>query len=350
MLIHRVTRCLPQRTRYGGRNRTDQIAGLLRLEGATISEVDFFTRDFSERAGNLGAGLTAWRNLRPPFKRDYPSLWLLGRFIRLLRAAAPGGGVLAWENTDDPLLGVAARHLGWRVLAFPHNLNALYNAASRPPDARLRDLSVEVAALATADAVYTIAPDENNFLRLFGVRAELLPYHPADDFYAELGALRKARSPRPDGPVLILGSANNAHTREGMSAQLRALASAPETLRRRVIVGGDATERLAAEFPLPGVEFAGRIPAQRLEALMRELRTLWIVQSAGTGVVTRLLDFTLAGIPVFANSIAARAWERTPGVHILDEPTKFPTLLETLPWIVPAPSPPCLPALLGRLG
>lgn len=349
MLIHRLTRCLPQATRYGGRNRTDQIAGLLRREGATIADIDFFTRDFSDRAGNFRAGFAVWRTLRPPFTRDFASLWVLGRFVRLLRAAAPAGGVLAWENTDDTLVGIAARHLGWRVLALPHNLNSLYNASARPLAARLRGLSTEVAALATADAVFTISPDEKNFLRLAGVPAELSPYHPAEDFAAELGRIRERRSPRPDGPILILGSAHNAHTLEGMSAQLRVLSSAPGNFRRRVIVGGDATEVLAAEFPLPDVEFAGRIPAGRLDTLMSEIRALWIVQTAGTGVVTRLRDFTLAGIPVVANSVAARSWERTPGVFILDRLADLAATVETLPLVVPSqPSPPG-PTLLARI-
>jgi len=335
MILYRVTRALRQPSRYGGWNRAEQIREALAGLGAPWVEVDLFDRRFGQRGANLRAGLRLWRQLpvglRPVGLGGFSrTLWTLGHLYRLLQAAqtpAGGPGVLIWENTDDPLLAVAARATGARVVALPHNVNALYH---RRPETPLADWSAalagELAGLSRVHTVVAIAAEEQNFFRLAGLPATWLPYYPPSEHRRDLASLRAGRPERPES-VLLLGSAHNEHTAAGLREQLGWATSWPESLRRRLVIVGAETERLAPTFPGVGFTFAGRLDDEALRAQMRLAAVLWVHQEMGTGVLTRIPDALCAGVPVVANRIAARGWIGVPGVQVVDHPDQLEAAL-----------------------
>lgn len=336
MTLYRITRALRQASRYGGWNRAEQIREALEELDAPWVEVDFFDRRFGQRGANLRAGLGLWPRLPGPLRTGglrarYRTLWTLGQMFRLLQSAQAqkgGPGVLIWENTDDPLVAVAARATGARLVALPHNINTLYH---RRPEMPLEQwtiaLAAELAGLAQAHGVVAIAAEEHNFFRLADLPASLLPYFPPSEHRRELATQRESRSERPE-TVLVLGSAQNEQTATGMRTQLQWALGWSEASRRRVVVAGVETERLASAFPGAGFTFAGRLSDEALRQQMQLAAVLWVHQEHGTGVLTRIPDALCAGVPVVANRLAARGWIGVPGVHVVDYPEQLEAALE----------------------
>lgn len=293
------------------------------------------------------AGLAArWRFGRHAALYN-PSFGLLGFFSNFYREALArhqGARVLLWETTYDTMLPTMARQAGFRVIALPHNLEALVSEAvfADPAYDPMPDLGAEVSRLALADAVFTIAKEERWLLESRGLAPDYLPYHPDSELAVECNTIRVRRlssataDGRLQGPLLILGSAFNPATARGMAQQLEWLAR-PEARSVNVIVAGSQSDVMLASHARPGVQLLGLVTRERLMALMETCSALLIHTLGGAGAVTRIPEALLAGIPVIANPNAARDQHGTPGVHVYETEEEFIALASAPPGMPPAP-------------
>jgi hypothetical protein len=266
-------------------------------------------------------------------------------FYREALARHAGVRVLLWETTYDSILPELARRAGYRVVALPHNLESLVSEAvfADPAYDPLDDLRAEIRRLGRADAVYTIAREERWLLEARGVAADYLPYHPDPALAAECRRMRERREAQARGgaagPLLVLGSALNPATARGMRLQLEWLAAEPDP-SRSVVVAGRQTERVLADCSGPGVALVGGVSREQLTELMVQCSALLIHTVAGAGAVTRIPEALLAGIPVIANSNAARDQFGTPGVHVYANRAEFAALVRARLPVPPAPPAP----------
>ncbi len=245
------------------------------------------------------------------------------------------------------MLPALARQAGFRVIALPHNLEALVSEAvfADPTYDPMADLSAEVARLALADQVFTIAKEERWLLESRGLTPDYLPYYPDPALIAECDTIRRRRTDhaaadgRVRGPLLILGSAFNPATALGMARQLEWLARAASP-GIEVVVAGAQSDVLLAAHARPGVQLLGRVTRERLITLMETSSALLIHTFGGAGAVTRIPEALLAGIPVIANSNAARDQHGTAGVHVYETEEEFSALASAPPGIPPQLPPP----------
>ncbi len=239
--------------------------------------------------------------------------------------------LLLWETTKHFVAPYVAESLGFNVIAVPHELGAF---SLKAKDFH-RHFSVEVAALAKAQAVFCIDRSEQWLLKLKGINAHFLPYYPPQSILEKLLTLRKVReaSCKPER-FLILGSASNTPTRLGMIEQLKWLQNIRKTVEFQVDIAGYGTEQLAAHCHSPDFFVHGTVTDEQLNCLMIQSKAALIHQTTAVGALTRIPELLLAGIPVIANNIACRSAFHYSGTYCYDDEAELAELI-TKPLTVP---------------
>lgn len=332
----------------GPEKRTAQISELLSSAGIEVSNMRPPAR--LPRWQTWLAGTRARLKFGAHASVDRAGIGLLGYrtlFYRQALATHRGAPVLLWETTYDTVLPALARAAGFKVVAVPHNLEALVSEqvfadSNYDPTS---DLGAEVHRLALADAVFTISKEERWFLEARGLTPDYLPYFPDRPLAAECAAIRARRSALADssgavtGPVLMLGAAFNPATARGMAAQLGWLAEQSDAAPA-VVIAGPQTDTLLAQYRSPRVELLGRVTREHLVRLLESCRALVIHTTGGAGAVTRIPEALLSGVPIVANPNAARDQQGTAGVSVYATPAEFVTLTRSPLSLPPAPLPP----------
>ncbi|MBI5771141.1 MAG: glycosyltransferase [Verrucomicrobia bacterium] len=336
----------------GPEKRTAQITGLITAAGLAAKTMRP-PASFPRWRAWL-AGVQARARFGACAGVDRAGIGLLGYrtlFYRDAIARHRGARVLLWETTYDTLLPAMARAAGFRLVAVPHNLEALVSEQvfADPAYDPTEDLGAEVRRLALADAVFTIAKEERWFLEARGLAPDYLPYFPDPVLARECAAVRARRVARVDargeisGPLLVLGAAFNPATARGMQVQLSWLAELGPTAPS-VIVAGPQTDTLLASFRSPRVELLGRVSRERLVELLVACSAMLIDTSGGAGAVTRIPEALLSGVPLIANPNAARDQHGTAGVAEYTTPAEFHALCRGPHALPPAPPAPAAAA------
>jgi hypothetical protein len=148
----------------------------------------------------------AWLAGLPPYLRwgtrasvDHAGVGLLGYrtlFYREALASHTGAKILLWETTYDSLLPSLARAAGYRVVALPHNLEALVSEAAfvNPRHDMFADLAGEVKRLGLAHAIFTIAKEARWLIETRGLSPCHLPFHPSPTLEAECRQIQQTRT------------------------------------------------------------------------------------------------------------------------------------------------------------
>jgi hypothetical protein len=348
--------CLLRWTRFksdshgtGPEKRSAQIKALCNAAGFSVCDMKPPT-DVSRWRAYL-AGLDARWRFGAHASVDRAGFGLLGfrsEFYRKSVKEHRGTRLLLWETTYDTLLPTFAKAAGFKVVALPHNLEALvsekvfgdsgYDPAS--------DLRSEIGRLRLADRVFLIAKEERWLLEAHRLTPFYLPFFPDPELERQCLGIRAQRSAQANtngsiqGPLLVLGSGFNPATARGMRQQLTWLAAhAPKT---EVRVVGPSTNSVLTEFRSDNVKLLGRVSREVLVTLLKTCSALLIHTYGGAGAVTRIPEALLAGIPVIANANAARDQHGNPGVYEYETEDEFMALAASALTTPPAPSRPIL--------
>lgn len=350
--MNTLTRSLLRWTRFssnphgtGPEKRSAQIRAICAAAGYETRDMQ--SPETAPRLASWSSGIRARLQHGRYASVDRAGIGLLGYrdcFYRDALRSHPGARLLLWETTYDTLLPHLAKAAGFRVIALPHNLEALVSEQAFAGDKDVdRDLAAEIARLKLADAVFTISKEEQWFLEARGVRADYLPFYPNPLLVAECEQIRARRLARvgtgssEEAPLLLLGSAFNPATARGMSQQLAWLGAAPQ-FNRSIVVAGAATEKLPATTAKTILR--GSVSRAELIELLASCSALLVHTEGGAGAVTRIPEALLAGIPVIANVNAARDQHGVPGVHVYHDVEEF---LHLAHQALPPPPPPPKP-------
>lgn len=234
--------------------------------------------------------------------------------------------IFSWENTNDRNMLYLMKATGHKVIGIPHNIESLVRSHS------VESLRDEVENLKHCDVVFTIAKEETWLLRLLGLNAHYLPYYPPHEAVAYFETVRKKREKRSTNEqkhFLLLGSATNSPTRDGMQTLVNY--AARYDIGFRLSVAGYGTECLR-KLQHPNIHFLGTLSTESLESLLENVDALLIYQPPTTGSLTRIPEMLIAGIPVFANFDATRDYHHVTDV---EEYSSLEDLLGKLKKFVP---------------
>ena len=301
----------------GACHRSLQLVHLLERDGWQLEPIDP-PLPSPNRWHTLRLGAAAALRHRPlqPFGAD--SLRSQGHSAHLvteLHRRFPKLKGVIQEGTGYGSLATVAewQRRGIRTVLVPANIEALApNTGSwthRSPDVAKR-FGHERRWWAMADAIFTISLEEAWWLQLHGIDAEWLPYYPAPEREQQLLAIRKSRQPDPQVGWLWLADFRNPANRAGAELTLRWLQACPDLPQRLVVAGrGCSWLRNHHEALLPGnVQFWGEVSDQQLDQLYRSCTAQLIVHPATSGMLTRVVDAALAGIPIVGNTMAFKSY------------------------------------------
>lgn len=318
---------------HGGNRRTAQLAELAQKANLQIIDIkpDGLVHQSSQRLHNYVKGVQF-------IAKHHFKLLPLPRLIQLCGhqsgltrktlAAYSGQKVLLWEATRNPISLLVAKEYNFKVIAAPHNLEALlvnqkdiFTRRTFPGN-----LEDECQRLAQADAVFCISREEQWLLKSFGIHADYLPYYPPQDIYQNLLQVRAARTQSEKNKFLILGTALNTPTRLGIVNQLQLLQQL-DTVAFEVDIVGFGTERLRESVTDQRFTLQGSVEVEQLNQLLISCKAVLLHQLSGAGALTRIPELLIAGVPIIANSHACRSAHGYQGVYCYDSAAELADLL-----------------------
>lgn len=319
----------------GGSRRSVQIRSLLAENGFVFEDDDFILPKNIPTFQLMYWAIRAVRFIRLYYPKN--QIKTMSDYIRLVKYYAlriPAvydkyvhqDVVFLWENTNDGDMLYLLKATGHVVFALPHNIESL--VASHSVDA----LGGEVFNLQHGDSVFAISKEETWLLRLLGVSAFFLPYFPPKEVEAQLLDIREKRKDRPTHlrkKFLLLGSASNLPTRNGMQMMVDYAASHMISFDLSVV--GYKTELLHIPQQ-PSITFYGAVTKEVLDEILEETDAVLIYQPPTTGALTRIPEMLVAGIPVFVNFDAGRNYMDLSDVILYDS---FENLFDTLESFLP---------------
>lgn len=166
--------------------------------------------------------------------------------------------------------------------------------------------------------VITISDEDTVLLNNFGVNVLHVPYYPIDEQYEFFLKIRKERSiNHSKKDYILLGTALNIPTFEGMLELTRVWAGSSDTENKVLHVVGYGTEKVGEHLGAvagSNIKIHGSVDEEKLHALLKQTRAAIVYQSNGTGALTKIAELLIADIPVYSNHHAARSYHNITGV------------------------------------
>jgi glycosyltransferase involved in cell wall biosynthesis len=214
------------------------------------------------------------------------------------------------------------------IISLPHNLDSIAHLGEDIPLAlRLKNFQFELEFLKKCSGIFTINRVETLFLKNLGVNCETLDYFPPRDRQDELLKIRKEREKNPaTGKFLISGSYHNPPTRRGIKALEELLKD--EAIQSEIVITGRGDHH-------SNFKSQGFLPHDAYADLCTKIKGMLVHQESGCGILTKIIDSLIMGVPVIASEIAARGWEGIEGVYIYRDSKELCELLSR-----PLPNPP----------
>ncbi len=228
------------------------------------------------------------------------------------------------------------------TILCPQNLDSLAAHACREKSndrisSACNSLCTELSEYSKAHLTLAISKVEFSLLKGLDLKVEFYPYRPSGLVRKALLDIRARRdnTTRQSKEFILLGTAEWGPSAHGLISALDTIRKSPNP-NAKFIVAGQGTEKLMQPDDAKlGITFTGRLDDDQY------IRTLAIVSGAivpvtvGFGAITRLADFSCAGLPVITTELAANGVNLPPGICIAKRMEDISDPLRLLP---PAPS------------
>jgi len=232
--------------------------------------------------------------------------------------------LLLWESSREQnyLMSYAAKDAGLKVIGIPHNLESLVAGQKSEFTSKLAPywFEEELQSLRQCNSIFTISREEQYLLKLFGLKAEFLPYYPPIEVANFLIQIRiRRQTERQEGVVLLMGTSGNKPTFDGMLNRINFFYKKLRNKGLKLVVAGYLTENLKSHLPdSDQIYLEGTVSNEKLADLLSTCSFCWIHQNISTGSLTKIPELMMAGVPVILNSDAARNFYNVKGVKVYE--------------------------------
>ena len=220
---------------------------------------------------------------------------------------------------DDPVYFIPLfKYLRTRnipIVVACQNIETL--SASQMLQKHQRELfDFELDLFSSSDLVVTISREETFLLQNMRIKSLYIPYYPVAEIRDRMHAIRDARKTTQKRDILLIGSVGNMPTMDGMVKFLNDWQEAVGSNgnKDKLIVAGFGTEKLQECVNNNEVVFKGALSDSELDQLLAQVKAAVVYQENGSGALTKICEFLIAGIPIFANQHAARSYYNMQGV------------------------------------
>lgn len=315
---------------HGGCRRTAQIVDAL-------SEIDFGFVSAEDYVSSLTEGnhkkIEMFANYLDGLRKKNITAGLYGKWMGSKRDYLLHLNLVAqqWQDAlklnkqlklaivDDPVYFIPLfKYLSSRnipIVVTCQNIETL--SASQMLQEYQRELfDFELDLFSKSDLVVTISREETFLLQNLGIKPFYIPYYPVAKIRDRMLAIRASRKTTQKRDILLIGSVGNIPTLDGMVKFLTDWQGAvrPDGNKARLIVAGFGTEQLQEYITGSEIIFKGALSDSELDQLLAEVKATVVYQECGSGALTKICEFLIAGIPVFANQHAARSYYNIPGI------------------------------------
>ncbi len=257
------------------------------------------------------------------WQSDYAKhVFAMRQKARLLSQTAKFPDDLQVALVDDPIY--LSYLIPWlkkkniKVVAVAHNLESLSKTQVSDRH-QLHLFAQEIQLLKKCDLVVTISREESVLLYGLGINNFYFPYFPTGENLNVLKRVRGKRITASKSHFLLLGTAGNTATKEGMLEVIRLWGgSNKKNCSEKLLVAGYSTESLRESTNDESIEFFGQVTESQLEHLLINVKASLCFQSNASGALTRVCEMLVAGVPVVANDLAARSYYNLPGLFVVD--------------------------------
>lgn len=257
---------------------------------------------------------------------------------------------------DDPIyFAPLVKYLalnGIPIVAHCHNIEAL-SKSQLMDEHQMELLNYEIELLSLCALAVTISREEAVFLTNFGINTLYYPYFPVGESLNRMLRIREKRRATSKKDFLMLGTANNPPTMLGMMHVMTRWNDISKSMNgARLFVGGYGTEPLNELADGEHVVYKGVLTNEELDEMLGRVKACVVYQGDGSGALTKICEFLLAGVPVFANSHAARSYYHLPGIvefSDIYDLAKASAIVNSLDMQAAAPEPPDSTLLLLRI-
>ncbi|AYL97249.1 glycosyltransferase [Mucilaginibacter celer] len=320
---------------HGGNKRSAQIAYLLNQAGVTANQADL---NYAVAKGSKLSHYLTGLKKNPAPGAGHKSKYAIGRYTavieQFIKEKKPQ--LFIWESTVayNLLLAEIFHRYGIPVIALPHNLESMVagnkSVFSNKPSPKW--LFEELDYLKLCKKVFTISRGEHWLLASYGINAAYLPYYPDLAAEAFLSEIRKKRSlaiseaKKDEQSILLLGTFHNQPTLTGYTELLQKI----ETIKDlNIHVAGFGSEMLKDKFKAKNIRVWGSVDNDTLAQLITNSDCAVIHQQPSGGALTRIPELLIAGLPVIANTHAARSCDLSTGIIIYDSFDELITILSS---------------------
>jgi hypothetical protein len=174
----------------------------------------------------------------------------------------------------------------------------------------------ELQLLARCRLVITVSREEDVLLNNLGIPSLFIPYFPGEPILQRLRAVRAARGNKAKHGFLAIGNAKNLQTRAGLADLGRFWQeNRLDAAAGKLLLGGFKSAEFFSPGQFgPGVELLGTLENDRLAQILSRIKACICYQESGSGALTRICEMLVAGVPVLANTHAARSYYNMNGV------------------------------------
>jgi hypothetical protein len=304
-LLKKVVPDLQVITQAGGDKNESELKKKIRQESVR--------RDFLSPA-RRSPGLRKWHE-------DHRTLaYRLREFSKMWALAASRWRGCDFAVMDDPIyfspLCKKLQLLGIPVIASCQNLETLAPRQVQKKWARAF-FKEELQLLSRCRLVVTVSREEDVLLNNLGIPSLFIPYFPGGPNLQRLRAVRASRADSAKRGFLALGNAKNLQTRAGLADLGRYWQEKRlDAAAGKLLLGGfkSADFFTRGQFG-PGVELLGTLDHDRLAHILSRIKACICYQESGSGALTRICEMLVAGVPVLANTHAARSYYNMNGVR-----------------------------------
>ncbi|MFQ3578655.1 MAG: hypothetical protein SNJ71_00765 [Bacteroidales bacterium] len=172
-----------------------------------------------------------------------------------------------------------------------------------------------------ADAVFCISEEEAWLLRIAGVNAHFLPYIPPRKLLERILLRRSNRIPDTKFGFLYFANFYNAPNILGLKRLMNDIQTSKIKLPYPLKVAGLGanTMKKYAEG-VSGVEFLGELSTEQLEKCLLTCLAVVLFHHPTSGMLTRVPEMILSGIPIIGNLDALKAYCLFPCNTLVDNP------------------------------
>ena len=345
------SRFLPSTDKGGGSRRMMQIAEVLKevtseYELISTQLQDRLSKEVMKRIENHCVAASEKEYMFWSEKRRFPAC-RLGEISREWSRQITDISRLKLVVMDDPIYFIPLfeklKQFNIPVVGICHNLESLA-AEQVAPGFQWSLFSKEIDLLAQCHMVVTISREETFLLNNMGMRPVFFPYFPVVSISTRMLQVREKRTREDKKGILLLGNVLNLQTRQGMEKMINFWERSKLFHKHeKLIVAGYGTEKYLKNTSGNAVAFYGELANDEMDRLVTRVRAVLCYQETGAGSLTRICEMLIAGVPVLANSHAARSYYNMIGVHEFRELAGLPEALQRLDTIngeIPIPSPP----------